>query len=120
MNGKGLGLFDFSYLLDVFSTLELKNRKKIIRYEIVDEYKQVLIPQIGRDLFVLILQSQEYADLYAANELTFEMVERADRGEVTQKQVHETNKTRYRAKQALQRKFFGGEMTLEFKSDNAK
>ena len=120
MSGKGFGLFDFAYLLDALSTLEIKNLKKLIRYDTVNEFKQVLIVQLGKDLFTQIVQSQEYQDLYAANELTFLMVEKADAGEATQKQVHETNKTRFRAKQALQKKFFGGEMSLEVKSDRAK
>lgn len=120
MIGVGFGLFDFAYLFDVLSTLELKNHKKLIRYAVVDEFKQILIPQLGKVLFVEIMQSQEYQDLYAANELTFNMVEKADAGEVTQKMVHETNKLRYRAKQALQKKFFGSNMTLEIKSERAK
>ena len=120
MSGKGLGLFDFAYLFDVLSTLELKNQKKLIRYDVVEEFRSILIPQIGRELFTSIMQSQEYQNLFKANELTFNLVEAADKGEATPQQVHLTNKERYRAKQALQKKFFGGEMEIEKKSDRAK
>lgn len=120
MNGKGFGLFDFSYLLDALCILEIKNRKKLLRYTLVEEFKNILIPQLGKVLFDEIYNSQEYQDLYNANVLTFDMVEKADKGEVGQQQVHETNKLRFRAKQAVQKKWFGGEMELEVKSDRAK
>ena len=120
MNGRGFGLFDFSFLFDVLCILEIKNCKKLLRYTLVEEFKDVLIPQLGENLFNEVHKSQEYRDLYDANVLTFDMVEKADAGEVGQQQVHKTNKLRFRAKQAIQHKWFGGDMQLEVKSDRAK
>jgi len=111
---------DSAYAMDYYSILQLKNIKKLLNYDRVKEFASCLSTQLGGRLFEEIVASEEYKSLCQANLDTFELVEAVDRGEVTPQEVHHINKTRFRSKQELQKKWFGGEMEMEVKSDRAK
>lgn len=113
-------IVDAAFGMDYYGILIVKNQKKIINYSSVEDCRNVLIAQLGMKRFQEIVASKEFKEVCDVNSLTFDSVEKADKGEMTAQEVHQINKLRYRAKQALQKKFFGGEMKIEIKSDRAK
>lgn len=117
MNSKLSIVVDAGYALDYYSILVVKNLKRLIRYDIVEDCKNALIAQIGRDKFVEIVQSEEFENLCEKNSVTFDLVEEArkDDNGLAHK-VDAANMDRYYAKVAIQKKFFDSEMSVEKKS----
>lgn len=108
---------DAGYAWDYFAILTVKNQKRLIRYDIVEDCKNFLISQMGRDKFVEIVQSQEFENLCNENSKTFDLVEKArkeDKG--LAHTVDQSNMNRFYAKVAIQKKFFGSEPSIEKKS----
>ena len=105
---------DEAYAFDYLSILKLKADLDPTHSGKKDAYEQCfksLQQQIG-DTIHQILHSPEYRQLYDANRLTFDAVDKARHGgAVTAKEVDECNLLRFRCKESLQRKFFNSQLT---------
>jgi hypothetical protein len=94
-----------------FDMLAILENKLLIsaRAKIIDSYillKKEIADQVGADKHRSIIDSHEYYDLYSINRKIFELVDLSKENKVTAKEVDEANYERYKAKQALQQKFF--------------
>jgi hypothetical protein len=108
-------LLDEGYAFDYISILAIKNEKfknqALYLMQCCEQIKQ----QIGENLFLSILDSDEYKNLKEANKKTFDAVDKARYGKITAKKVDACNMERYNAKVALQKKFFNSTST-EYKN----
>lgn len=106
---------DEGYAFDFLSILEIKKNRSenaMTNWQNCFNYLKV---QLSSDLFTLIINSQEYRNMVAVNQRTFDAVEKARYGEITAKEVDNANMDRYYAKVALQNKFFTNKVT-EYKT----
>lgn len=107
---------DEGYAFDYLSILEVKknlfpSESKIQTYRQCADF---LRQQINDRLFDEIILSKEYHNLYKANKKTFDLVDLArNNGQVTAKEVDDSNMERFFCKQKLQNKFFNGKLTEE-------
>lgn len=102
-------LVDEGYAFDYLSILQVKqNNNCRNNYEQVYQSIMSQIPNMSQ-----ILESQEYQQMIQANQLTFELVDKARYGDnqITAKQVDEANMLRYNCKCKLQQRFFNTEVT---------
>jgi len=109
---------DEGYAFDYLAILSIKADKNPTKSNIVSHARcyNSLKDQIGDNyLWNKIIDSTEMRYIEDANLITYEAVEKARYGEVTAKEVDDANMLRYRAKVALQEKFFGTKPT-EYKS----
>jgi len=102
---------DEAYAFDYFSIFQLKGEYGYVTQEVIKGIEANIINQIGKVKFLLIISSDEYKDLYNANKLTFEAVDKAKEDEVLASYVDSCNFTRMIAKKALQSEFFETELT---------
>jgi hypothetical protein len=106
---------DEAYAFDFLSVLEIKKNRSeqaMINWHNCFNYLKAQLPN---DLFVLIINSNEYRDMVAVNQKTFDAVEKARYGQITAKEVDDANMERHYAKIALQNKFFSNKIT-EYKT----
>jgi hypothetical protein len=101
---------DEAYAFDYYCILDLKLRNNYIPKETVDVVKADLIEQIGKELVEEILNSNEYKELFEANELTFNAVDKAKTDDVLASYVDECNYRRMICKINLQTKYFNSEL----------
>lgn len=104
-----------AFAIDYLSILAVKLYK-----DINNETKRKLfvdcVQQLGKDIaphLNLISYSDEYRNLFDTNLAMYDAVEKArygKEGEITPKQWDELNMARHRAKQELQKKFWGSEL----------
>lgn len=102
---------DEAYAFDFLSILEVKkghSDQAMISWHNCFNY---LKAQLSSDLFVLIINSNEYRNMVAINQKTFEAVERARYGNISAKEVDNANMERHYAKIALQKRFFTNNLT---------
>lgn len=98
---------DEAYAFDYLSILQVKNdlfpsEQKIIAYQNCYSF---LKDQL--DNFDLIINSEEYYNLYKINKVTFDLVDQVRNNiEITAKSVDDANMERYYCKLALQNKYF--------------
>lgn len=108
---------DEGYAFDYLSIQEIK---KDLSVQASTNYTRVLDTirgQIYYDNFVAIMESEEYKELLRVNKILYDYVDKIRAGEfVDGKEVDDCNEMRYKAKQAIQKKFFGTELTSEVKS----
>ena len=106
---------DEAYAFDFLSVLEIKKNRS--EQAMINWYNcfNYLKAQLPNDLFVLIINSNEYRDMVAVNQKTFDAVEKARYGQITAKEVDDANMERHYAKIALQNKFFSNKIT-EYKT----
>ena len=97
---------DEAYVFDYYSILQLKYENKYIPKNLLELTKEDLASQLGEERFDVIVKSEEFLDLLAANRLTFEAVDKAKTDEVPASYVDKCNYQRMLAKKALQGKFF--------------
>lgn len=106
---------DEGYIFDILAILNVKitqssgqTRDKIItNFQFLsNEIKN----QIGESLFNKVICSDEYKNLYNANKLVFDFVEKAKKDEVLASVVDLANYDRYLCKVKLQNKFFQTEV----------
>ena len=97
---------DEAYAFDYYSILNLKFNNGYISEKIIIDCKIDLINQIGKSLFLEIIESKEYRALLNANELTFDAVDKAKTDEVLASYVDKCNYGRMLSKKSLQEKFF--------------
>ena len=106
---------DEAYAFDFLSVLEIKKNRSeqaMINWHNCFNYLKAQLPN---DLFVLIINSNEYRDMVAVNQKTFDAVEKARYGQITAKEVDDANMERHYAKIDLQNKFFSNKIT-EYKT----
>lgn len=104
---------DEAYAFDYYAILCAKSSKRLPVGNIKNMVWKAMKDSCPR--FEEILESPEFAALLAANEHTFDMVEKAIKDECKASEVDAANCLRMKAKAALQAKFFGGNLT-EFKT----
>lgn len=97
---------DEAYAFDYYSILHLKYDNGYLPPEILQIAKNDLTDSLGEDLVTKILDSNEYNDVYEANKLTFDAVDKAKDDSVPASYVDKCNYKRMLAKKGLQSKFF--------------
>jgi hypothetical protein len=102
---------DEAYAFDYYSILELKKVNGSNVDEIITTIKTDIINQVGFELYEFIIKSEEYKDLYLANKLTFDAVDKAKTDNVLASYVDKCNYLRMENKKKLQNKFFKGELS---------
>jgi len=103
--------YDFLAILNVKKNKALNNSQEA--FDVCDEH---IKKQVGKELHLLILNSNEYKSLLKANEETFDAVEKARYGSISAKEVDNLNMKRYHCKILLQNKFFPKTKILETKT----
>jgi hypothetical protein len=104
---------DEGYAFDFLSILEIKKNKSTQSMKNWQNCFDYLKSQLPKNIFNLIINSQEYAHMIAINKKTFDAVEKARYGQITAKEVDNANMERYFAKINLQNKFFSNKTTEE-------
>jgi hypothetical protein len=97
---------DEAYAFDYYSILHLKYNNGYLPLKTLQIAKNDLIENLGIELVEIILNSNEYNNIYSANKLTFEAVDKAKNNSVSASYVDECNYKRTIAKKNLQSKFF--------------
>ena len=100
-------IVDESYAFDFLSILEVKYEYKKLPQLAgsILQCKAHLKEQL-KDLFDVIMQSNEYKNLYEANKNTFKVVDLAKTDDVKASDVDYSNLLRCQARNQLQEKFF--------------
>jgi nitrogenase subunit NifH len=106
---------DEGYVFDILAILNVKisetsgqTKDKIIAN--FQNTSQQIKDQIGESLFNTIICSDEYKELYNANKIVFELVDKAKTDSVKASEVDIQNYERYLKKTRLQNKFFNSEV----------
>jgi hypothetical protein len=108
---------DEAYAYDLLAISEVKKNKNILNAEkIYSIIESDIISQIGNEFHNLIIFSIEYSNIVKANADTFEAVEKARYSFVEAREMDDCNMKRYKAKIAIQNKFFPNSELLERKS----
>ena len=102
---------DEGYAFDFLSILHLKNELRNNLHEVISQCETDIKSDIGEEKFNLIINSKEFAELFAANKKTFDLVDLAKEDKCTAKEVDLSNYNRYIAKYNLQNKFFNSNVT---------
>lgn len=102
---------DEAYAFDYYSILELKKQNGSQVDHIINIIKSDLEDQIGIEKFNLIINSEEYVNLYSSNKTTFDAVDKAKTDEVLASYVDECNYLRMIYKKELQNKFFSNNLS---------
>jgi hypothetical protein len=102
---------DEAYAFDYFSILELKKENGSNIDDVILTIKKDIISQVGLELYESIIKSKEYKDLYLANKLTFDAVDKAKTDDVLASYVDKCNYLRMENKKNLQNKFFSGKLS---------
>lgn len=109
---------DEAHAFDMLSILHVKNlnstvdRAKLVE-PLIDKLWEEICDQIGDHLAEKIFASDEYNNLYLANEEIFKMLDYVKQTDVPASVVDELNYYRFKVKKELQDKFF--DYTLEEK-----
>jgi hypothetical protein len=102
---------DEAYAFDYLSILQVKNDLFPSKYkmEAYERCSAFLNKQLEN--FNLIINSEEYKNLYKINKVTFDLVDKVRNNEpITAKSVDDANMERYYCKLALQKKYFSNEL----------
>lgn len=108
---------DEGYIFDLLSISQVKMAKATEAETIKKvnasywKLRDEIISQIGQDKFNSISLSEEYRELFKANEKTFDLVDKAKESEGLAKEVDKSNYERYLCKVNLQKKFFDNEVS---------
>jgi hypothetical protein len=97
---------DEAYAFDYYSILHLKYNNGYLPLGTLETAKNDLIENLGVEIVETILSSPEYNDVYEANKLTFDAVDKAKDDSVPASYVDKCNYKRMLAKKELQSKFF--------------
>jgi hypothetical protein len=103
---------DWAVIFDHLSILWTKQVKIGGQESQLAELTSHIAGQIGYDFYWRVFESTEYKAVYQANIALFdgvELVRHSDGMKI--KDFDELNQARHRAKQALQKKFWGAELT---------
>lgn len=104
---------DVAAAFDILSIQLVKSQKSPTEQNVSNYFAclEEIKEQIGGSRFFVILNSQEFQDLKAANLLMFNTVEDAKEDKVKASTVDKMNYERFLAKGRLQKKFFSEELT---------
>jgi hypothetical protein len=102
---------DEAYAFDYYSILSLKYSNGFISEETLGITKNDLIENLGEEIVETILTSNEYNNIYEANKLTFDAVDKAKEDLVKASYVDKCNYERMLAKKSLQNKFFNSNLS---------
>lgn len=103
---------DEAYAFDMLAISEIKRGGKSAIPQPLSVLVGELVNQLGQELFETVTDSAEYKHLHNANLYTFNLIETLRRKDyVSPKKIDDANMMRFRAKEALQKKFFGTELT---------
>lgn len=103
---------DWAYIFDTLSILWVKQVRLGGQEEALSDFVSHVAAQLGYDLYWQVFGSVEYKAVRQANEALFDGVEQVRHGAgMSAKDFDDLNQARHRAKQALQRRFWGGELT---------
>lgn len=107
---------DEGYAFDYLAILAVKKERIDGQREKFHECARNLRMQVGRDLWDVIVASEEYENLIEENRKTFDAVDQARYGSIGAKEVDECNMKRYQAKVAFQKRFFPQKEITEAKN----
>lgn len=105
---------DEGYAFDFLSILDVKKMKLGTSPSTEEYWNRVyvnLCDEIGKSTVDLILKSPEYASCVDANSKMFDLVDLAKADKVTARESDRGNYARCEAKKALQKKFFGNDIS---------
>jgi hypothetical protein len=112
---------DEAYAFDYLSIIEIKSKNNNIVNDALTIIRNDLISQLGDKLVNEILSSEQYLNLYNANKLTFDVVDKAKKDEVTASYLDKCNYKRMISKKELQHKFFQNNLSeLKIGYENIK
>lgn len=97
---------DEGYAFDYLSILQIKSNRSEQAKQAWQNCYNYLKAQLSSDLFIQIINSQEYENMLSVNKKTFDAVELARYGSITAKEVDNANMERHHAKIVLQKRFF--------------
>lgn len=97
-----------AYVFDMLAIMDVKIQKMPVENTLHSRNKlfSELCDQIGTDLVLQILQSEEYFNLLDANSKTFDLVDKARNGDGLAKETDDANMQRHQYKKQIQEKFF--------------
>jgi hypothetical protein len=102
---------DEAYAFDYLSILYIKRERGDSAFKTWYDCSEYLKSQLERDTFEMIINSKEYKQMIDANLKTFNMVDLAKEDKCTARDVDVCNYERYKAKIALQAKFFTNQIS---------
>lgn len=103
---------DWAFIFDVLSILEVKNERLGNQADQINDFRANLVAQLGYGKYWEVRESVEYHMVFAANLALFDGVEKVRHGDgMGVKDFDDLNQARHRAKQALQKRFWGNELT---------
>lgn len=97
------------YIFDILSIYQVKITKSpanSVNHYNYNELLSEISNQIGKETIDIILNSEEYSNLYSANLETFNLVDLVKSNPCLGKDVDASNYKRFLAKKALQEKWF--------------
>ena len=108
---------DAAYALDYYAILQVKcdNKLKEVFPELLKIQNCIAI-QVGERGLSTVERSKEFKELYKANLAVFNIINKAHKDEVTASEVQRLNMERYKAKVALQQRFWPDSKLKEVKS----
>jgi hypothetical protein len=102
---------DEAYAFDYYSILKLKKENGSDIDHVISVIESDIVNQIGETEFNLIINSEEYLNLYSSNKTTFDAVDKAKTDEVLASYVDKCNYLRMIHKKELQNKFFSSNLS---------
>lgn len=107
---------DEGYVFDILSILHVKMKKASNDNlnKVSSSFKAMeieIISQIGEKKYAEVISSQEYNNLFKANEKTFNLVDKVKQDNGLAKEVDDANYERYLCKIDLQKKFFNNQIS---------
>lgn len=107
---------DEGYAFDYLAILQVKLEYQLVTQKEFDEFSGYMRKTIGYGAYSIITSSHEYEECVRVNKLVFLRVDDAKNDAVKASVVHNLNFERYKAKVALQKKFFPNSSVLERKN----
>jgi hypothetical protein len=107
---------DLGYAFDYLAILEIKKDMNLLNKGIYSSFIEDLKITVGEQLFLQILDSQEYKELKESNLKTFIAVDMAKDNKILASEVNDCNYQRFQKKQQLHNKFCEETMKIEIKN----
>ena len=103
-------------VLDMLAIQEVKLKYGLVTKEEFTEFSGHVRKALGYGAYSIIVTSPEYAECVRVNDVVFQRVDDAKEDKVKASVVHNLNFERYKAKVALQKRFFPGSDISEKKN----
>lgn len=95
---------DHAFAFDYLAILQVKQMNGLPVGDEIERVENFL--KIQHPNMTAILASQEYQNLYCVNRSVFDAIDAAYKDEISASKVQEVNHKRFKAKQALQKRFW--------------